>query len=393
MLTTASNWVIRRAFGAQGQTMSPLADPEAALLEAKRLSLAPRIGCRTTGAQLEAELGPGVASRFTSEAQRTAYRALKLESQVREMALVAKSLGIRFALLKGAALHLSRASRPGARDFCDLDILAPRGSAVRLFRALKESGWSSETRWRRDHHLPTLAYKVMFPVEIHDYVAIVCGNNGTWATHDDLEEVGELFPLQPFLGTVSLPGRATLAAHLLTHSLAQAPRRRGEYLFRTAGDLLDLGLQQGNEEEFASAIRNAAGPRIPEDVIRHVLDFIVSLTCNWPDGLNAVQVAEDVVREAARSLGLPESASDSPLVMLRPYPGCPTPFRSVVRRVRRSVFVSRVGLDANYGIPGQKAGTSRLWFRRLFLLVRRVVRTPRRTEHPQDPPSCSGSQV
>jgi hypothetical protein len=321
---------------------------------------------------LGSELGSQVASEFECAAKQTAVRALRLEAQVREVAAVAGNAGIPFALLKGAALHLLRFCQPGARGFCDLDILVPRGAAKRLFTALKQDGWSNHTMWRRDQHLPSLAKVDRFPVEIHDFLGIVSTSGSRWATYNDLEAHGELTSVPRFKGVVTSPSRAAIAAHLLTHCLVQPASRRASYLFRTAADLLDLGLKNAIPGVFTAEVAGLVGGGIPVDVVREITDFASTLERDPVASENPEIVAGRLMREAAGRLGLPQTPDASPLVMLRPLPGCPTPFFSVVRIVRRSIFVNRGDMEASYGHADYHLGFARLWLRRVRGLARRM---------------------
>ncbi|HPS80208.1 MAG TPA: nucleotidyltransferase family protein, partial [Thermoanaerobaculaceae bacterium] len=220
-LAPETQWVLARAFLPPDSSIDLPPDLGAIWPEATRLRMAPRIASRCGAARLARELGNQQAQLFATASRRAAVDAMRVAAQLRYLARTADRLGLRFAVLKGAAFHEAHLCLPGARPLADCDILCPRRDAVRLFEALLDDGWIQEVGWRTDYHLPPLHKDGALPLEIHDAIPLVVTKGRLWATYEDLEQCKSL-DVTP--GAGALVSVEFLRAHAIAHAVAQPER-------------------------------------------------------------------------------------------------------------------------------------------------------------------------
>src|SRR5687767_15967289 len=86
---------------------------------------------------LSGVLPPPVQSFLRDAAAHAVRQALTMPAQITEIANVARELGIRIILLKGAA-RLLEGAMPGGRSISDIDLLVAADDAGVLHRSLRE---------------------------------------------------------------------------------------------------------------------------------------------------------------------------------------------------------------------------------------------------------------
>lgn len=91
------------------------------------------------------------------------FRRFHIGRLVIRVARALEPAGVRFAVLKGAALLIGGVRRPVQRTMSDIDILVLSGSPEDAWRACRADGWTlvdeawDEALYRDHHHLPPLA--------------------------------------------------------------------------------------------------------------------------------------------------------------------------------------------------------------------------------------------
>jgi hypothetical protein len=364
-LSPETTWVLARAFLPPGLTVDLPPDPASVWTEALRLRMAPRIASRCGETWLSQELGEKLGRSFMMVSRQAAVDALKIEAQVRYLARVATSHGISFTLLKGAALHLSRSSGPGARPLVDCDILASHSDGLRLSSALRGDGWERQTIWRHDYHLPPLVRQNHLAIEIHDFIPLVCVNGRSWVCFDDLRRDGFLTAIPGLPDSASIPTRQFLAAHAIAHAIVQPPFHRDRSVATLCSDLLDIGC---GGEDFGPATRALVARHVNDALLHEVLDLLRLISIG-ADG--ALRQYVRVFQEMGRSQSQFELSHTGHVVRaVHPLPGCPAPIRSRVRSLLELVFSCKPSLTRVYG-KGKNESYPRLLVRRYWFLLRR----------------------
>lgn len=112
-------------------------------------------------------VAPLTLRRELSEATARAVRhALSVPGQLDELSTVARELGIRVMVLKGAGRLLGGAL-PGGRSLSDIDVLAAPHDALRLYALLRDRLGYTPAQAAPEHHLPMLSRAGALPVEVH----------------------------------------------------------------------------------------------------------------------------------------------------------------------------------------------------------------------------------
>jgi hypothetical protein len=350
--TPELRWVLHRAFAAPDAPAPPPGDPSSAFDLATRLDLAPRIAARAGATLLTAEVGP-IAATFTRTLHLTAASALLHQHTLKVVASLAESRGISLVILKGCAMGLLGISSPGARGFCDLDILVAVDRIPEMTAALVEAGWKLAPFLPSELHVPGLSHPSLGTIELHRCVLGV-RVPGSRRSIDGLsmDAVGLTQTVPTFNGTVRAPSIPVLTAHALVHGLVQHGYLPAFYpLFRLLADLQDLvaagadlqdaipflGEIDANDLDAVETLLKALGegtaldlpPGPPRTVLAHLVAG--SLDLHYRVALKS---------DPRSVLGL----TDLPLPVL------------VLRRVSQALFLSRARVDAIYGRPKRQSG-------------------------------------
>ncbi len=368
--TPELRWVLHRAFASPETPVAPPRDPAAALDLATRFDLAARIGARSGPGTLNAEVG-STANEFTRAAHLAAANALRYEVTLRNVAGLAANLGIPLVVLKGSAIGLLGISLPGARAFCDLDILVPLDRILELRTALVAAGWTLSPLAGSEHQEAPLTHSSLGMIELHRCVPGV-RPPGSRRSFDakTLLDAGLKEPLPAFGGTVRAPARTVLIAHVLVHGLVQHGYAPGSYpLFRFLADLQDLGAGPEQLPEAGRFLRDFD----PDDLetVGSLLSALASGSAlDLPDGtprsLLHHLVSGNV--DPAYALGLKANPRSFRSPTDLPFP------LATLRWVYKAVVLSRAQVDAIYGRPRRWGGYAARQLLRPFDLALRLRR-------------------
>lgn len=216
-------------------------DAWAFLLRAESCALPLAAALRRAGAlrELDEPLRTRLASAEASELQ----RVLAARQLVRDLDVVARDVGVRLTLLKGAAI----AARPErqALDLGDVDVLVAPESADAVWTALLQRGWTphgrgvtpSDDLGARMHFAPLRNGRHALPLELH--------TSFSYGAPRALAAPLDRVPLDGYAALDRLDGPAALAA-TLRHSVAAHPHRRGH--LRDLFLLADLAQSLGERE-------------------------------------------------------------------------------------------------------------------------------------------------
>ena len=178
-------------------------------------------------------------------------QALKTAGLVRHLGSVAEGIGVRFVVLKGAALHALRLVKADARPMCDLDVLLSPEDAARLSDTLVSHGWEARGGPCGEDHLPILKHSFWPALELHDQLSGVSLDGKSWVGFADLVNGGgvEAFPAAG--PAVFVPTREFLAAHAIAHGFFHHESDAiGYQRHRVFDDLAALGVLEGTDDEF-----------------------------------------------------------------------------------------------------------------------------------------------
>ena len=178
-------------------------------------------------------------------------QALKTAGLVRHLGSVAEGIGVRFVVLKGAALHALSLVKANARPMCDLDVLLSPEGAARLNDTLVSQGWKAKGSHRGEDHLPVLKHSFWPALELHDQLSGVSLDGKSWVSFADLVSGGGAEPLPAAGPAVFVPTREFLAAHAIAHGFFHhGTVAIGYQLLRVFDDLAALGGLEGTDDEF-----------------------------------------------------------------------------------------------------------------------------------------------
>lgn len=303
-------------------------------------------------------------------------QALRTEGLVRQLAPVAEGLGIRFALLKGAALHLTRRVRPGERRMSDLDVLLGAQEALQMRDALVARGWRSVDHPRNPQHLPPLLHPRWPTLELHDSVFGLTANGRSFATFGELDAAGALEPLPAFGPAVLVPTRDVLAAHTVVHAFYQHAVEPPFYPnLRAYDDLSALGLLERPEEEFLAGPGRWVWPALSPAQLRTILALGRRLARGEEVAADAPPTPESrLLDHITRRQVDPDYQEALRLNAFRLMVGGPTPVRALLGYAWRFTFITRDQVDSIYG---PQKSTWAYAFRRFFRPVDLVLRVGR----------------
>jgi hypothetical protein len=180
-----------------------------------------------------------------------AAQALKTAGLVHLLGSIAEELGVRFVVLKGAALHVLRFVRADARPMCDVDILLSPADAARLNGELVSRGWKEAGFHRGEDHLPPLRHPAWPALELHDQVSGLSRDGVAWVTFADLEEAGAMEPFPAAGPFAFVPSSEFLVAHAIAHGFFHhGGVPIGYPLLRVFDDLRALDVLETPDEEF-----------------------------------------------------------------------------------------------------------------------------------------------
>ena len=178
-------------------------------------------------------------------------QALKTAGLVRHLGSVAEGIGVRFVVLKGAALHALSFVKANARPMCDLDILLSPSDAARLNDTLVSQGWEATGSCRNEDHLPMLKHPFWPALELHDQLSGVSRDGVFWVGFADLVNGGGAEPFPAAGSAVFVPTREFLAAHAVAHGFFHHESAVICYQrHRVFDDLAALGVLEMTDDEF-----------------------------------------------------------------------------------------------------------------------------------------------
>lgn len=367
-------WVLARAFGPPEVRLQALPHDDAAWRLACRLDLAARIGTRTPLPLLEAEVGAEAARGFVSGGVAVALADERCVETARLAAAAAAALGIEPIFLKGMALRLAGAVRPGSRFAGDVDVLVDPGQAAGLESRLVEAGWAASPQGETGHHLRQLQPPGPRSVlEIHVLLPGVCLGGGRFASAADLRRAGLVERVDSLGAPAAVPVRRVLVAHALVHGVAQHGLSPREYpATRMLADLADLGAGEPDRAgDWAAAVGLVAAD-VDAQEAEAVRELVRALSAGILPETGASQLILDHVLAGALDDRYARAVAHSglgrgPTRLAR---------RGHLRRdAWRTLFLSRGAVDAIYGRPRSRWGYAARRVLRPFDLAWRVARS------------------
>ena len=363
-MSPAVLWMLRRAFGPPG-VAAPAVDPAETLALCGRFDLAGRVAARQGRPRLVAELGEGGAAGFARAQAAAAGMGMRLSALAARVAEAAAERSIPLVFLKFAALELSGALPPGSRSACDVDVLVPEAGAAALQAALVARGFTASGLPDLEHQLPAVAGP-QGVVELHRVLLGVRLDGRGSATFADLEREGLLLPLPDLPGHAAIPAPQVAAAYALVHGLGQHGWWPKSYsLFKMVGDLIDLGLIDGDAGKLP-----AVAPWIATDIPPAEVEAVRLLAEALAAGDDLAAWGESsappalLLRHLLAGLLDPGYERSLRLGLFRSTPSDrPAPAR-LARTLFRTVFLTREQVDALYGPP--RGGALGYLGRRLF---------------------------
>lgn len=369
--TPELRWVLHRAFARPGIRVPPPHDPAAALDVARRFDLTGRIHTRAPLGTLKAELGLA-ADEIKRPLYLTAAGGLRYEFTLQHVAGHAASRGIPLVILKGSAIELFGISVPGARSFCDLDILVPVNRILELRTALVDAGWALSPVAGSEHQEAPLTHPSLGMIELHRCIPGV-RPSGSRRSFDarTLIDAGLTEGLPGFADAIRVPARPILVAHALEHGLVQHGYSPGSYpLFRLLADLLDLGAGPDQLREAGRFLCD-----LDSDDLGAIASLLVALqsgtALDLPEGPPRSLLHHLVAGtlDPAYALGLKSNPRS-----LRSPSDLPIPF-AALRWVYKTAVLDRAHVDAIYGPPKRWGGYFARQLLRPFDLALRLARS------------------
>jgi len=368
-------WLLWRAFGLAGETLSNAGDvdADAALALAGRFDLEARVGARTPRVMLESELGSKIAGRFHEEHAGAAVRSLLAGQVCRELAEAGRRLDVPLIFLKGAALQRLENVAPGSRNMSDVDVLAPEDGARRLQATLVKAGCKVYEGPESEHQLQLLTHRLGLGIEVHKIIPGVRLVGESSSTAEELIERGLVDPAQDLGDGCWVPSEGIMLAHLLVHGIAQHGMAPGAYpMARMLADVQDL---EPGEENWETASR-----WIGRDVSRNEVEAVAGLMRQLGAGEDPAEVtaggdeAGALLRHVVAGVLNDGYARSMKFRSLTAKPKDITQTLAFVKTVRGAMFPSRAQIDILYGPPRSELGYWgwRLW--RPFDLIGRTCR-------------------
>lgn len=220
------DWVLCRAFGeADAQPSAPTpSHASEALSLSTALGLGPTIAQRTPVSTLDADLGKDGAARLGRMLLAQVAHGLKLRETTARFCAAAADAGVTVVLLKQAALDALGLAGPTTRSAVDIDVLVRSVDLEELAAAATRAGFVRDARWPSSLH-PLVVRTPgpdQIPVECHVVVPYVRPTlDGANATLQSLDTAGLLGAAVGFPGSTRVPDEHAVAAHLISHALAQ----------------------------------------------------------------------------------------------------------------------------------------------------------------------------
>jgi hypothetical protein len=360
------SWLLARAFG-------PLARPAPTAIDGTRiyalahaLGLSPRIGARHDHGLLAREVGETAADAFRHAFLSAAARDAAHLHTARNIDRVARDIGVPAIFLKYCGLRVGGYTTAGGRDACDIDVLTPRGFAIRLERALLASGYQHTGMRGYEHQLPPLVDEDGSMVELHVHVpGVRLPGSKTFATAEELIAAGQVTST-PEWHTPSAP---VLAAHALAHALLQNAATPSSHApLRMLGDLIDIVAR-------APAALAEAAPLVcrdmDEDDMASVSELLDALThADLEPSGRATRLLQHLL---ASQLDEPYARRLRLGLLTRPF-GEGSAISRYAASLAHALIPPRTELDVIYGSSG---GGAKLLFRRLFRPLDLAGRTVR----------------
>jgi len=276
--------LVRAAFLRSVGDVSRVPDPPRLERMSEDFSLTPRIASRLLRPALDALVGPEIAARFHHRRLLAVAADVAYLELMRKISGLGAAHGIELAFLKHGALLLEGVTSPGSRQACDIDVLVREDAVDALFELLVAEGFRPSPGGLCDHQAPALHHPAYGTVEIHRFLPGVRRQaTGRFVRLEDLQHHGALRRVTREGVTSLALDRTVLAAHLVSHGIAQHGDRPDTYpIFRMFGDLSDLGLfSKGATEE-----RERVWSWCRADVTRRRFDSAMALGRALEDGLD-----------------------------------------------------------------------------------------------------------
>jgi hypothetical protein len=284
-VTSELDWVFHRAFAApEAQRAAPIPrDKREALTLATALGLGATIAQRTPPAVLRAELGAdGSAALEQALLSQTAH-GLALRKTAARFGAAADATGKAVILLKHAALDALGVAGPSTRSACDVDVLVRRSDLAEIGAAAEHAGFTRDARWPSELHPLRLmsAGPERLPVECHVGIPNVRPDaHATDATLETLETAGVLRPAAGFPSSVRVAADHVLAAHMLSHALAQHRFTPAYCPTRLLVDGTLLGLD--TRPELTERALRHVGHCVDQEEVRALVELLALLRRGTP---------------------------------------------------------------------------------------------------------------
>ncbi len=306
-----------------------------------------------------------------------AVHALKTVGLVRHLGSIAEKFGVRFVVLKGAALHVLRLVRTDARPMCDLDILLAPEDAARLNDVLVSGGWTARGFPRSEDHLPQLRHPTWPALELHDQLSGLSLDGRSWVTFADVEEAGAMEPLPTAGSAAFVPTRELLAAHAIAHGFFHhGTVPIGYPLQRVFDDLRALDVLETPDEEFLAGPGRWMKRGLPPEDVLTILHLGRRLARGEEVADDAPSTPESrLLEHVHRSAKDPFYREALRLRNFHLLSGTGSnPVRTFVKTAWNVLLLSRDQVDAIYGRQKHRWGYPLRQFLRPFDLVLRVGR-------------------
>ncbi|MGB5878655.1 MAG: nucleotidyltransferase family protein [Thermoanaerobaculia bacterium] len=285
-IPTAVRWALGRAFAGPDWRPPTKVDPQAALSWATLLGVEARIAFRSSPEELARELQGDAAQQLFRSRHQSVARGMQIQDLLERVAICRAELSLPLVALKGVALLESGVTAPGARTIGNVEVLVPAGQAKRLARRLLEEGLQASVKTSGHFQMPPLSHPTLGMLQISHEIPGLSAHGSGNATADDLIRCG-LCQESPRLGGVKLPTNKVMAAHAVTHALAQHAKTPREYPpTRILGDLFDLAADEGEEiGSFLLSCGRYIRRSISKRELQAVADLCRHLAQGSPDAL------------------------------------------------------------------------------------------------------------
>ena len=276
-LGTGVQWALLRALAPPGFENPQLRPAKLGLTSASRLGLLPRIFARQPRELLRSELDDCFVTAY-QQVHLLVARGLALERTLQVVNDAARSLSVRYVLLKGAAIMRHLQTNLGLRGACDIDLLLLEPDAARLHHELITRGYSLLTPTHPRHHLATLTDTQGNAIELHTEVPCF-GLSATKRSVSVQDLVAHLqaTPVSALSDWALLPTREFLVAHAVVHGIVQHGYSPKNYpLMRMLADVSDLS--NGSSNVDFNRIYSWVTPSVSSHELRALLELSDALS-------------------------------------------------------------------------------------------------------------------